>query len=357
MGLMMYPTVLASGFLVLPAVTAQFAQNDLWLTSFLATLTGLMTVYIVTRLHELFPKQTVIQYSQHIVGKIPGKIIGIVYFSYYLHATGGITRQYAEFVTGNFLFKTPILLVMSSMILLCAFTVRGGVELLARVTTIFVPIFLLPVFFLLLLISDLDIKNLFPILSHGIMPVIKGSFSMMSWCNELFLMTFFLPCLTDPEKGRKWGAISLVGVVLFLTYSNLIVLFLLGPDLGNKIYPLLVAFRYIRVGNFFENLESLLLAMWVVGNFLQIGIFFYASVLSFAQSFQLSDYRPVVFPIAILSLIIGLWDLPNFATFGSLVRTVVPFHILSIHMLIPLILLITAVIRKRKVPGERKPIR
>ncbi|MGW9528353.1 GerAB/ArcD/ProY family transporter [Paenibacillus terrae] len=352
MGLMMYPTVLASGFLVLPTIAAQFAQNDLWLTGILAALVGLITVYTVTRLHELYPGQTIIQYSEQILGKIPGKIIGLWYIAYNLHATGGITRQYAEFVTGNFLFKTPLLIVMGSLLLLSAIAVRGGVEMLARSTVIFLPMFIFLIFFLLFLIPDLDVKAIFPVLSHGITPVIKGSFSMMGWCNELFLMTFLLPSVTDPEKGRKWGYISMITIVLFLTFSNLMALFLLGPGLGDKVYPLLVAFRYISVGSFLENLESLLLAMWVIGNFLQVGLFLYAATLSLAQCFQLADYGPIVFPIGLLSLVIGVWDVPNFPVFGLLVRTAVPFHILSTYLVIPLLLLAVAVLRRRKTTGK-----
>lgn len=141
-------------------------------------------------------------------------------------------------------------------------------------------------------------------------------------------------------------------IVLFLTYSNLIALFLLGPDLRNKVYPLLVAFRYIGVGTFLENLESLLLAMWVIGNFLQVGVFLYAASLSLAQCFELSDYRPIVFPLALLSLAIGIWDVPNFPVFGEMVRMAVPFHILTTNLVIPLILLAVASLRKRKTAGE-----
>lgn len=348
MGLMMYPVVMASGFLVLPTITAQFAQNDLWLTSILALLVGWITVYIVNRLHELYPGQTVVQYSERILGRIPGKIIGLVYITYNLHAAGGVTRQYAEFVAGNFLYKTPLLVIMASLLLLSAIAVRGGVEMLARSTAIFLPIFIFPLFFLLLLIPDLDAKAIFPILSRGITPVVKGSFAMMGWLNEVFLMTFLLPHVTDPEKSRKWGYTSVVMIVLFLTYSNLMALFLLGPSLGNKVYPLLVAFRYVSVGTFLENLESLLLAMWVIGNFLQTALFLYAATLSFAHCFQVTDYRPLVFPIALLSLAVGIWDLPNFSVFGQMVRSAVPFHILSTHLLIPLLLLTVAAMRKAR---------
>jgi spore germination protein KB len=353
MGLVMYPTVLGTGFLALPTITAQYAKNDLWLTGIFASILGFITVYVVTRLHKLYPKMTVIQYSEHIVGKIPGKIIGMVFFLYSLHGTGTIARQYAEFVTGNFLFKTPILLIISSMVLFCAFAIRGGVELLARSATILTPIFILPIFFLLLLIPDLDVKNIFPILSHGMIPVIKGTATPQAWVSELFLMTFFLPSLADPGKGRKWGLISLCAIILSMTYVNLITLFLLGADTGNKTYPILVAFRYISFGNFFENLEALLLAMWVVGNFVKIGVFFYATVLSFGQWLNLSEYRPVIFPLGILIVVFGLWDLPDFPTFGSHAKFVAPFEVPAVLTFIPLLLLIVAVMKQNPKSGER----
>jgi spore germination protein KB len=351
MGIMMYPTVLGTGFLALPTITAQYAKNDLWLTGIFASILGFITVYVVTRLYELYPRQTVIQYSERILGKIPGKLIGFIFFLFALQTTGIIIREYAEFVTGNFLFKSPILLVISSMILLCAFAVRGGAEILARSAVIFTPIFILPLFILLLLIPDLDVKNMFPLLSHGIIPVLKGAATPQAWVCEFFLMTFFLPCLADPEKGRKWGVISLCAVILSLIYVNLIVLFLLGPDTGNKSYPILDAFRYISIGNFFENMEALLLAMWIVGNFIKIGVFYYATVLSFGQCLNLSDYRPVVFPFGILIVAFSLWDLPSFPGLASFLMHVEPFHIPAILLLIPLLLLIVAVLRKRKTIG------
>ncbi|WP_052310062.1 GerAB/ArcD/ProY family transporter [Paenibacillus senegalensis] len=137
LGLMMYPAVLVSGFLVLPSATFQLAKNDLWLTGLPGLLVGLIAVYTATRLHELYPKQNVVQYGERILGKIPGKLLGLVYITYNLHAAGGITRQYADFVVGNFLLKTPMILIMASMLLLCAFAVYGGAELIARGTIIF----------------------------------------------------------------------------------------------------------------------------------------------------------------------------------------------------------------------------
>lgn len=357
MGIMMYPAIMATGFLALPTLTAQYAKNDLWLTGIFASLLGLVIVYTATKLHELYPMQTVIEYSEHIAGKLPGKVIGLVYLLFFLHISGFIAREYAEFVKDNFLFKTPMLLIISSMVLLAAFAVRGGLEMVARSAVIFTPLFTLPLFILLLLIPDLDVKNIFPVLNHGIIPVIKGTASPQAWISEFFLLAFFLPFLADPEKGRKWGFLSLCAIVSSMIYVNLISLFLFGPDTDDKMSPVFTAFRYIRVGDFFENLEAMLLAMWVVGNFVKIAVFYYAAVLSCAQWVKLTDFRPAVFPIGLMIVAFSLWDLPNSVIVSYVIKYVIPFYLPAVFSLIPLLLLVTAEWRKRKEPVEGGRVR
>ncbi|MEW9699175.1 endospore germination permease [Paenibacillus sp. SI8] len=351
MGLIMYPVILATGFLSLPAISAQYARNDLWLSPLVASVSGFISIFVALRLHALYPKLTIAQYSELIVGRWIGKAIGIVVIIFLVHITGIIVREYADFVTGCFLVKTPTLMVVSSIILLAAFAVRGGVELLARSALIFTPIFILPIIVLLLLIPDLDVTNLFPVLDHGWIPVFKGAATPQAWFSEFYLISFFLPSLSDPHKGKKWSVISLCAVVLSLTYVNLITLFLLGPDTGIKMYPVLNSYRYISFGHFFENTESLLLAMWVVGNFIKIGGFYYAATHSLGAWLKMTDIRPLVFPVGLLTIISSFWDLPNFSRMGSYISTVLPFEIPAVFILIPLFLLLVATIRKRKVAG------
>ncbi|MFC5704396.1 endospore germination permease [Cohnella faecalis] len=347
MAFMMYPTVLASGFLALPTITAQYAFNDLWLTPIFASFAGFLTLFIALRLHKLYPGQTVIEYSVKIVGNIPGKLIGIVFFVYFIHETGVILRQYGDFVVGNFLFKTPILIVMSSTMLLSAIAVRGGAELLARSAMIFTPLFICPMLFLLMLIPDLDVQHLFPILERGLVPVLKGTLTPQAWACEYFIVTFFLPCLSNPYNGGKWGALSLTAVMISMLYVDFLVLFLLGPDTGNKVYPILTAFRYISLADFFENMEALLLAMWVVGNFIKIGVFFYASVISFTQCLNLSGYRFVVYPLAVWVVIFSIWDIPSFPHLAYYLEKLAEFEIPAVLTALPLVLLIVAAIRHK----------
>ncbi|WP_309487243.1 GerAB/ArcD/ProY family transporter [Bacillus sp. ISL-4] len=136
MAFMMYPTIMATAILGVPSITAKYAKNDLWLSPILASLIGYATVYIAYKLHKLYPKQTVIQFSEQIIGRIPGKILGFLFLFFYIPITGQILRSYGEFIVDSFLVKTPISVIMASMVLLCAFIVRGGIEVLGRAAQI-----------------------------------------------------------------------------------------------------------------------------------------------------------------------------------------------------------------------------
>ncbi|RAP77032.1 GerAB/ArcD/ProY family transporter [Paenibacillus montanisoli] len=346
LAVVMYPTVLATGFLVLPSISAQYAKNDFWMTGLFALFSGFISVCLAVKLHQLYPKQNLAEYSEQILGKTLGKILVIWFSVHFLNSAGLITRQYAEFVSGNFLFKTPILVIISSIVLLAAFAVHGGAEMIARSAMILTPIFILPICFLVLLIPDLDIKNIFPVLSHGISPVIKGSIGPQAWATQLFIMSFFLPCLKDPQKGKKWAFVSLGAIVFSMVFINFIILLLLGPDSGNKTYPVLTAFRYISFADFFENLEALLLAMWVAGNFIKIAVFYYVTTLSIGLCLNLTDYRPIVFPVGLLIIALSLWGIPNFITLGQHARTVAPIDILLNMLVIPIILLVVTGFRR-----------
>lgn len=347
MGIMMYPAIIGTAILSLPSTMAQYAKNDLWLSPIWASLIGFLTVYIVYQLHQLYPKRTIIQYSEHIVGLIPGKVLGFIFVFYILHITGLNIRNYAEFLVGSFLPQTPISVVISAMLLLCAFAVRSSVEIVGRITQLFVPIVLFSlIIIIVLLLSDLDPKNLFPIMAHGIMPSIMGAIIPQGWFGAIFLISFFLPFLTDIEKGRKWSMISVFAVMFTMIVTNLFVLFLFGENTASYAYPIFNAARYISIADFFENLESMVMAIWVLELFVTISVFYYTLVLSTAQWLNLSDYRPIVFPLGLFIMIFSLWDLPSVMELNH-INFFTYFYSLSIQTLIPLLLLLIAVLQKR----------
>ena len=144
MAIMMYPAILATIILGVPKTQHNMPKQIYGCPPLLASVIGYMTVYVAYKLHKLYPKQTIIQISSHIIGWLPGKILGFLFLFFYIQVTGIILREYAEFIVNSFLINTPSIIIMASMVLLCAFLVYGGLEGLGRVAQLILPMLIFP---------------------------------------------------------------------------------------------------------------------------------------------------------------------------------------------------------------------
>ncbi len=348
MAILMYPSIVATIIIMVPSITAKYAHNDLWLSPILSSIVGFTTVYIAYQLHNLYPNHTVIQFSEQIIGRYAGKAVSFFILFFYIQTTGHILRSYSEFLSTSFLFQTPNVVIMGTMIFLCAIAVYCGIEVLARAAQVFIPAFVLPILiFILLLGPEYEFKNILPVLANGIMPPIKGAIVPGGWYSEFFLMTFLLPYLSDIKKGKKYGMLTVLAVMATLVTVNLIVLFVLGATTSTKTYPLIVAGRYIAIADFFENLESVAMAVWILGAFVKISVFLYASAVGTSQFLNLSDYRIIVWPLAVLIVELGFWSLPSYMAYNRYITDTLPYYSVFIQTIIPLFLLFAAVIRKK----------
>jgi hypothetical protein len=112
MAIMMYPTIIATAVLIVPAITGKLAGRDLWLSPVLASSTGFITVYLAYRLNNLYPKMKLIEYSEIILSFLPGKVLGFMFLFFYLHLNGTVLRIHGEFVVGSFFTKTPLIVII-----------------------------------------------------------------------------------------------------------------------------------------------------------------------------------------------------------------------------------------------------
>lgn len=348
MAIMMNPAIFATVLLLVPAITAKDAKQDMWLSPVWSSLVGFLAVFLAYKLNKFYPQNTIIEYCEHILGKVFGKIIGAVFLLFYLHISGIIVREYGEFVSGTFLPHTPMIFIFGTMILVCSFAVYGGVEVIGRCSELIVPVvLLLYLVIFIMLIKDLNIQNMFPIMENGITPSLKGSIVPQSWFSEYILIAFFLPYLADQKKGLKWGMISVASVMFFIVLTNFTSLLLFGQLTSKLTYPVMIATRYISIAEFLEHLEAIVMAIWVSGTFIKITVFYYALVLGTAQWLKLSDYRPLVYPVGMLLIGFGAWSATSLQELSHFLSTSAAFYFLSIQIVVPGLLLLVAYIRKK----------
>ncbi|HLR61368.1 MAG TPA: endospore germination permease [Lentibacillus sp.] len=349
MAILIYPTIIATAILLVPAITGEQARQDMWMSPIWASAAGFLSAFIAIQLNKRFPEQTIIQYSETIAGKFLGKVIGFVFIFFLAHICGVILREYGEFVKGNFLDTTPMIVILGSIAFVCALAVRGGLEVIARSAQIFVPVVtVLFIFVLLLLSPELNPANMLPVFEKGLMPSLRGAVVPAGWYLEFFMISFLLPFLRDRKKAVKWSAVTVIAVLITMVITNMVTLFVFGSLTPKFTYPVMEAARYISIAEFIQHMESVVMAIWVGGIFVKISVFFYAAVLSTAQWLNLSDYRPLVFPIALIVTVLGHWSASNLQELEIFLSETFPFYSFIFLAVIPVILLLAAAIRGKR---------
>jgi spore germination protein KB len=104
--------------------------------------------------------------------------------------------------------------------------------------------------------------------------------------------------------------------------------------------------RYISVADFIEHVESILAAIWIMGLFVKVTVFYYAVVIGMSQWLNLSDHRAVVLPVGFLIVLMSMWAAPDLQKMFDFIVTTYPFYKITVQTLIPTVLLLIALLRK-----------
>lgn len=349
MALLMHPTILATASLSVPSITMRIAGTDMWLAPLLSSLVGFITVYLVYHLHIRYPTDTFIQYVPRILGRYLGLALAFIYLLAILYSNSITVREYGEFVTGNFLVDTPMIAVVIPIVAVCAYVLYEGLEVLARTSQLLVPVAMFIIFAMVLTLApDFRVKNMLPILGNGLLPPLLGSMVPASWFSQSFLFSFFYPYLSKKERGMKWSIISIIAIMVTLFFINLPVLLTFGSLTTAMNYSFLVAVRYIALSDFIEHVESLLMAVWIMGIFLKISVIYYVVTLGTAQLLKLSDYRPLIIPMGFLIILGSIWVVPNFQEMNHALSTSIPVFSLLMQVVIPSFLLLIVLMKRRE---------
>jgi len=345
---MMVPTIIGTGLLSIPAIAAKLALHDMWLTPLFGAITGYITVFIVWKIYKLYPTLTPYQYSEEILGKWIGKIVGLVFVFFYIQNCGLIVRQYSDFITSNVMHETPLVAFSTTLLFISGLAVRGGIEVVARSSVICSGIYIAWALVVLFIINKIDLGQLLPFLENGPLPLIKGSMIHSSWYSEFFLLAFLLPYLNNQKAALKAGMKSVFYVMVLLFYVSFFVLTLFGLTSMNQLYPVYTMIRSLSLFGFFENFEVLVTAAWVLGNYVKTSVFLYVSCIGIAQIFRLSDYRLIVFPVCLLILLFSYWNVPNIVFLIHYMFTIQPFYFMIVQTFLPFVLLMVGMYRKKR---------
>ncbi|AXF56354.1 GerAB/ArcD/ProY family transporter [Salicibibacter kimchii] len=344
--------IIGVGVLPLPLFAARAADTGAPLVTFLGIFVTLFGLVVLTKLGMRFPEQSIIHYSEAIIGKWPARIGNVLIIAFFTVLTSLAAREFGEVVITNILRETPLEVTVIVMLVLAAITSRNDINTFAYIHVFYLPVLFAPsVIITLLSMGEARTIYLQPLWGNEPNGMITGMLTVAGLLQSVFIMTMIIPFMRAPEKAMKasiW-AVVLSGALFLLVVIGTLALF--GPEeIKQLLWPTLEMARTATLpGQFIERLDIFFLVVFVTAVFTTMYALYTFTVYAVQQLFRFSDHKmftffmlPIVFVIAMLpENIVQVYEVVQRAGRAGLCLTV----------LYPALLFLIALIRKKQGRG------
>ncbi|MGB9867569.1 MAG: GerAB/ArcD/ProY family transporter [Bacillota bacterium] len=347
--LLLITVVGGSAFFMLPQGAAKHAGRDAWLTPIIASFPAAITVRVVAALAHRYPGRTLAQYSRNILGKYLGSAVGLLVSLFITHVSSVVLREIGEFLVSQIMLDTPLVVFVICVALAAAYAAWHGLEVLARVNQIVLPVGVFSgLCFLCLLLPKVDFESFLPFLEEGIGRPLRGTLLPTSFRVQLGVLFALAPQVSPQESLLKAGGAANIFLAAILTLTVAAVVGVLGEQgAANATFATFMSSELIRYGEFVERLDALIMVLWISLSTLKTAVLLYSSSVMAAHSLGLRSFRPLVWPLALCSVILGLYQFKDFVSLANFMELVAFPEAVTIFLLVPAILLLIATLFRR----------
>jgi spore germination protein KB len=326
------------------------AKGDLWLSIIMAIICALIVALIYARILSLFPEKDFFSIVINIFGKIFGSVICILYIWFSFHLASLVLVNYQYFIEIVGLNGTPEIVISISIMFLIVWSVKSGIEMLERWSSLFLMVLICLVSFTIpFLIPMMDIRNLQPFLYNGIKPVINATLSTFTFPFAETVM--FLGILNSLNSKKSYYKVYTLGILLggVIIFSvSVAEMLVLGADsylLHN--FPAYTAVRMINIKEFITRMEIIVSTAFLIGGFVKISICTLFCCKGISKLFTFEDYRVLVTPIGILIIITAISNYGSIIEMHEWISETWNYYALLFEVILPIIILIGAEIKVR----------
>lgn len=341
-------SVLGAGILTLPRGVVEIVKTpDVWLSVLLGGLVVLGVIFVMVKLSQQFPSLTIYQYARLIVGKIPGGALCSLLILYYLVIAGFEARVLVEIMVFFLLEGTPSWAIVIPFIWVSTYLVFGGINAIARVFQIIIPISVIVLVIAYGFSFHLfEINNLRPLLSEGLVPVVKGLKSTILIYSGCEVIMTLVGHMEYPKEAMKAMTVG-IGIPLLIYLSTVIVVVggMSVDAVMRSTWPTIDLMRTFEItGLFFERFEFPFLVIWIMQMFCNFSSFYFNASLGISQIFKVSrtwailGLIPVIFIFTMIPKRINdVFNLGNDIGYAGII----------LFFLVPCLLSLIYIIRKK----------
>lgn len=348
-------TIIGVGVLPLPLFAVHAGESGAPMVTLLAELFSFAGLYLLTRLGMRFPAQSIVQFSEMIIGKWLARMASAVIIVYFALLTSLTAREFGEVVVTSVLKSTPVEVTVIVMLLLAAITTRNDITTFARIHLFYFPFLLVPGLLIVVLsLKNADVINLLPIWGNNPSgaAMLTGVFTIASLFQGAFVLSAIIPAMRRPERAMRatvWAMVIAGGLYLLIVTATVSVFG--TEEIKQLLWPTLELAKATSLpANILERLDAAFLAVWVTAVFTTLLSSYFLTTYSIRQLFRLGDHK--LFAFFLLPFVFIVAMLPQ--NILQMYRIIAQSGRIGLYITIayPGALLLIAILRKKR--GDRR---
>lgn len=329
-------------------VMARKIGADTWLSMMIGFVVGTVIILLMTYLCSRFPDKTVIQFSEELMGKLPGRIIGCLLALFFIMVYGASANVMTLHLVEYFLPETPFFMVCMFWTLLCMYGAFLGIEVVLRYALLsFIMTVLVCISMIAGTIKDVKLINILPLMDYGIWKDISSSIYIFGDIAFAVLTVGFLFPMLNKKKRvfslTLWTMVVTAGLVVMWPFFETTVM---GTELMKQyVVVCMQQIRCAQLTKYLPRYELIMVSFFVFSVFIQSAVLFHCAKHCIKQVTGLKKDWIIIVPLTVILILVTYFmavDHNNYINFLSF-----PYSQIcaAVSIGLPLILLFIALLK------------
>lgn len=294
---MVSSAIIGITILTLPRTAAELAKAGGFIATFITGILMALVLIIVALLARRFPNDTIMEYSSRIIGFIPAKALGFIFFLYFITVVSSILRLYCDAVKLLLLKNTPLEILIITFLLTAVYLCLNGISSLAKICELFEPLVIGTMLLVIgLSLEDFNFEELLPAFKQDISEWLYAVPNLTISYLGFEVLLFIAPYAQDTSKVVKYGLLGILPSIIIYTLFVAVSVGTAGVEaVAHSLYPTIQLTRYIKFpGGFAERFDIFFMIFWMLGAYTTVSTFTYLSTVSVTKLLGLRNYKPFI---------------------------------------------------------------
>lgn len=333
------------------------AGKNVWISNLIASIMGVIVIVMHYLPVSISEEKSIPKMLNKYWGKFFGGLVNLYYIFFFFILSCLIVAD--VFYFGKITMpETPPYIFSIFFIVPAVYAVKLGFQTVARGIEFLLPTLItIYIVLMLLVLPKLDLLRILPVMSDGIRPVLEGSISNMNFpYAQILPIVFYYKYTNFNFQGKRkylkytLSAVGISTILLTLRAVAVITAFDEGT-MQTLTLPLFSTIRTIEVANIIERLDPLFLAVFYLTTAFKFILTYNAICEIICEYFDSDSPKDVAWPVAIL---IGVSMPLLIPRFDLILKTLVPYFIVSMPLFLPIPLLLYITIKFKNKKGKNK---